>query len=268
MKQTEDKRQTIKRDFSYSQVDIIVPFHGQYEHVTKLIESIYRTTRRPFLLTLVDDASPNAQYLQNIKDSTNVNCIRNEEQIGFGASLKVGFEATNFPWVVFMHSDCYIENPNWLNTLGESMMELKDQGVKMVSAVMDNPGGADWIHPKMKIEANLLQQNIPNTSLILPDIVLNENYCLPLVCALSHRDLYRHIGGFVKPYPYGWYEDVELSYRMRKHGFKQALCQKCWIKHKGQATIGPLLATEDKSVFNQMSEENYQRCLGDLKKLA
>lgn len=223
--------------FELSKVDIIVPFHGQYQKVTRLIESIYRSTRPPFKLTLVDDGSINSGYLTDsldqpgrsfgsVLENTNINCVRNDKQLGFASALKKGFDETNFPWVVFMDSDCYVDNVNWLNLLGESMMELKNHGVKMISARYPN-SGSDLKH--LSTPARPMKD--------VNDIILQKGEHLPLTCVMFHRDLFKRIGGFLKEYPFGWYEDQELAYRMNHYNFKQAICHKSWIHHDGMSTI-------------------------------
>ena len=50
-----------------SKVDIIIPFHGQYHKVTRLIESILRFTHsNPYHLILVDDCSPNTESVRTV----------------------------------------------------------------------------------------------------------------------------------------------------------------------------------------------------------
>ncbi len=271
-KETHDQTFKIERTFSYSKVDILIPFHGQYDKVTKLVESIYRTTRRPFKVTLIDDASPNIAFIESLAKKTNIQCIRNDKQVGFGASLKEGFDQTDFPWVVFLHSDCRIEDPNWLNKLGDSLVKVKNSGVKMISAVMDNPGEAEWIHPKMRSEFKDLRYDYTQTISrnenkgLRPPIVLGEDHVLPLICTLSHRDLYKNINGFIKPYPYACYEDVELAHRMRHYGFKQAICEDCFISHEGMATIKEVWKKKEASK-EIMTENNFWQCTEDIKKL-
>lgn len=239
--------------FEFSKVDIIVPFHGQYQKVTRLIESVYRVTRRPFLLTLVDDGSKNSNYIENIKENTNINCIRNETQQGFGASLLKGYENTEFPWVVFMNSDCYVDNINWLNIIGESMFLLKDEGVKMVSARFPNSG------------SDIREISNPARAIMDPeerDIILKEGNYLPLVCTMCHRELFPRIGGFIKSYPFGWYEDQELAYRMNHYGFKQAICARSWIHHDGMATIRELW--NEAPEIKGLMEKNEELCIKDI----
>jgi len=261
--------------FNFEKVDIICAFHGQYASVTKLVGSIYRNTRRPFLLTLVDDASLNNKFVESLNDKTNINCLRTDVQVGFGGALKIGYENTNFPWIVFLHSDCYIDDPDWLNKMGNSMLELKGQGVKMISATIDNPGDADGIPSELKCSYRQVEytdakgqkqlMSVPQIDENTKDVILKEEEHLPLICTLCHRDLFHHIKGFVKEYPYAFYEDVELAYRMRHHGFKQAICKKAFVKHAGLTTLRTLWRT--KEGVKKAMDMNYYRCIEDIKSL-
>jgi len=96
-------------------------------------------------------------------------------------------------------------------------------------------------------------------------VVLDEEEThLTLYCFLCHRELFHRCGGFLKEYPYGFYEDVEFAWRMRKHGFKQAVCRNSWVHHDGMATIRSIWR-RDPEIRKIMEEENRERCLADLK---
>lgn len=245
--------------FEISKVDIIVPFHGQYQKVTRLIESIYRATRPPFLLTLVDDGSKNSAYLDEIKENTNINCIRNEEQLGFAGALMKGYNQTKFPWIVFMNSDCYVDNINWLNKLGESMLIHKNKGVKMISARYPNSGSD--IKKLSSPERPIIPIDEDCEEAKIDDIILKKGEHLPLTCVMCHRELFQKIGE-IKPYPFGWYEDQELAHRMNHHNFKQAICANSWVHHDGMSTI--------KELWNKNPEirdimiKNEELCLKDI----
>lgn len=237
--------------FGRSRVDIIVPFHGQYEKIVKLIESVYRVRSNPYQLTLVDDGSPNKGFLPQIEGLPQLKCIRLDKQRGFGAAVKAGFEATQQPWVMIMHSDCEAEDPYWMLNLGQTLLELKDQNVKMVSARTLNPMCDD-------------RRFIASKEMRSDHVILEAGESMPLYCSMCHRDLFKNIDGFIKEYPYAMYEDQELSYRMAAHGYKQAISGTSWIKHVGNATISEV-ATKNADAVLEM-EKNYDRCLEDMKK--
>jgi len=242
-------------------VDIIIPFHGQYEKVAALLESIYRLTRSNYVtVTLVDDCSPNEDFIntisRNVKKRTeNFNAIRGVKHRGFGGAAKVGFDRTENPYVCIMNSDCLVEDGNWLRSLGENLLSLKEQGVRMVSPVTNNiVGGHESQYGK--------RSELENSHVILEE----KDDHLSMYCVLCHRELFARCGGFLQEYPYGYYEDIEFAWRMRKHSFAQAVCRSSWIRHDGMATINGLWR-KDPDIRDVMEKNNHDRCLQDIKGL-
>jgi len=252
--------------FSKSKVDIIIPFHGQYDKVSKLIQSILISVKsNPYQITLVDDCSPNKNFSQEIRDQflkttpadfrPQVTCIRSEKKLGFGGALRLGYENTDLPWVLFMHSDCVVEDSNFIIEMGKSLLDWKDKKipVKMVSARSNNPGDCKFAKAKIN------EKDTKN--------IILEKGALPLFCAMCHRDLFYHIGGFIKSYPYAWYEDEELAFRMKKHGLYQGISTKAWIHHDtGSATVNYVLSHYPDA--KEAMEQNRIRCIEDIKRIS
>lgn len=249
-----------------SQVDIIIPYYGQYEKVMNLMESIFRLTRSNYYnLYIVDDCSPNEQYIRTIDANAKKNAERlrqrnvvtvhrNESQRGFSGACKAGYDLGESPYVCFINSDCLIKDSGWLRALGQSLLNLKEQGVRMVAPMTDNPVGGD---PSQKGEPFVREGD---------DVVLGEDSHLSLYCFMCHRQLFGAVGGFLKEYPYGYYEDEEFAARLKKYGYKQAVCKSSWVHHEGAATIRPLWR-DDPEKRTVMEEENRKRCIEDMKKL-
>jgi GT2 family glycosyltransferase len=256
-KQIVKKSKALKREpFSRSPVDIIIPFHGQYQKVTRLVESIlFATKSNPYQICLVDDCSTNERYIDLIKEAPQTITFQTPEQLGFAGALRYGFERTEQPWVVFMHSDCVVSDQNWLIEMGQSLLKWNEQKkpVKMVSARTNNPGEG---------VSSLLRAKHREKG---EDVVL-EDVTSPLYCAMCPRELFNHIGGFLKEYPFGWYEDEELAYRMRHYGYKQGVCGNSWVEHHGGATFEALW--KERPEVKDIMEENRTRCIEDIKLLA
>jgi len=93
--------------FNRSPVTIIIPFHGCYEKVSQLVKSILFATRsNPYEICLVDDCSQNRNFIDEMSNVPQVVAIRSDKHVGFGGALRIGFDRTRQPWVVFLHSDC------------------------------------------------------------------------------------------------------------------------------------------------------------------
>lgn len=247
-KMIEKKKPLTNNTFSMCKVDIIVPFHGEYNHVHRLIESILRHTwTNIYKIVLVDDCSPNKDFLTTMKDVRTIQTVRLDQQSGFGAAVNAGLRASENNYVCVLHSDCEVTYPGWLSTMGETLLKLKQSGVKLVVARSDNP---------MCDMAGL--RSLKNEH--REDIVADQP--LPLYCALAHRELYRRVG-MLKEYPFAWYEDEFLFWKMKQLGFKQAVSGRSWIHHKGQVTIDSLWAKRPE--IKQIMESNREQCLADIK---
>lgn len=249
-----------------SNVDIIIPYHGQYGLLSALLQSIFRSTRSNYYeVCVVDDCSENAEFFQTLnqnaiknaerrKTESNFKAIRLPEQVGFAGAMKAGLDATQNPYVCFINSDCLIEDANWLRAMGEALLELKDQGVRMISPMTNNPVDG---HPAQKGDKSKRDPE---------HVILGSEEFLSLYCFMCHRELFNRCGGFLKSYPYGYFEDQEFAARMNKNGFKQAVCRSSWVHHKGMATIVPLWKSNPQ-LRNVMEVENRQRCIDDMKLL-
>lgn len=239
--------------FFASAVDIIVPFHGQYLHVQRCLDSIYRhTNTNPFRVILVDDASPCKDFIHEVQKQCPAVGVRLEERAGFAGALLAGYMESTCPWVVFMHSDVEVATMDWLLQLGETLVRGKAQNVRMALASSNNPG----------IENKFIRaRHGPGEY----NDVVSTDEPLPLYCAMFHRELFPRIGGFLQTYPYAGYEDTELFYRMKARGYLQAVCGRSWVKHAGGATISAV-SDADPAARAEM-EKNKDRCIEDLKRL-
>ena len=228
-------------------VDIIIPYYGECEKVLELCKSIWKHTRmNPYTIHLVDDLSPEKTFIYAFRKAPRTVIIRNDERLGFGASLYEGYKVGKNPWVLFMHSDCKVDRPTWITDLFDSFFNLAGQGVAMVSPRTNNP----------VIENSVLQAT--DATKQVPDLVLKEGF-LPLYCALCQRELFHSIGGFIKSYPIRGYEDEELAIRMRRYGYFQGVSGKSWVYHEGSATISKV------PDYTAILENNRNLCLADLK---
>ena len=75
--------------FSRSPVDIIIPFHGAYQKVTRLVESIlFATKSNPYQICLVDDCSTNERFVDLVKEAPQVVVHQTPEHLGFAGDAR------------------------------------------------------------------------------------------------------------------------------------------------------------------------------------
>lgn len=240
--------------FKMADVEIIIPFHGEHNHVVKLIDSIFKTVfSNRYLITLVDDFSPNKHFIDKFKKVSGIRSFRLSEHKGFGAAIN---HALNNPWkfndnrskiipyVCIMHSDVVPEG-QWLLELGKTLLNRRSDGIKMVSSLTDNSTTSfDVLTGKIGKE----------------DKILLDPEFLPMYCSLMHRELFNKIGLF-KEYPYAGFEAQEFAQRMNKNGFKQAVCGQSWVHHIGGATLSKFTNNEKvKQILRNTQDEFLKTC--------
>lgn len=252
------KVSTLQRHpFQGQKVDILIPFHGQYTLLRKLVESILRFTKsNRYAITLIDDCSPNSQFHEEIKQAPQCDAIRLSQQSGFGAAINAGIAHTSkrpiekggpAPYIVILNSDCLIQDQNWLLGMGGTLLANKKENVKLVSAKSNNPvSDISELKSASKVKSE--------------DVIVQEP--LPLFCAMCHRELFNKIQSKIKEYPLG-YEDEYLFFRMKRYGYKQAISGNSWIYHEGQATIKSL----DPEYVQQMYDKSREQCISDLREM-
>ncbi len=223
---------------------------------------MFAVKSNPYRITLIDDGSPNDTFGKRLNDEGDkgmLRCVRSEHQKGFGAALRLGYENTQQPWILVMHSDTRVDEPNWMVRLGESLLRFKetDPTVKLISSRTNNPGAGH--EPQLKATKPLVAA--PNAKRD-PDIVLKEGF-VPLYSAMFHRELFKHIGGFIKEYPFGYYEDEELGWRMRAYGYRQAICGASWVYHDAGATVNSVCKANPDAA--KVMDGNHEKCVEDIR---
>lgn len=232
--------------------DIIIPYHGQYKAMRDLIGSIFLQTRHvPFQITVIDDASPNKDFFSRIAQmDKQVDGVYLPEQKGFGAALNEAIAVTKRPWLVFLNSDCIVQDLDWLIELYKVLEQGMSDKIGLVSATT-NHGGSNKLIERER------QKRVGQ--------VIISTEPLPLICAMCPRKLFDRVGLF-KEYPYGWYEDEEFYWRMRSKGYKQAIAEKSWVFHHGGLTTKALWEA-DPNIKTIMVEDNRKKCLADIKEI-
>jgi GT2 family glycosyltransferase len=219
------------KPFHLSSVEIIIPFHNEQAKVINLINDIFNTVQKnKYVITLVDDGSINKSFVEQLqkKKVEGLRFLRNDKCKGFGASVNNALKnpfREDIPFVAILHSDVRLQDQNWLFNLGQSLYVMKENDVKMVSSMTDNPT-VDFASLKAK------------KGEMREDSILTDGF-LPMYCVLANRELFKRVG-FLHECPYAGVETEEFAIRMAKNGYKQGVCGKSWVHHEGSGTLRQL----------------------------
>ncbi|WP_122894006.1 glycosyltransferase [Arcobacter peruensis] len=210
-------------------VSIVIPAYNQANYTLACIQSIIENTTIAYEIILMDDKSPDedARNLKHLIE--NIKFISNEENLGFlkncnkGASFAVG------KYVLFLNNDTNVQQ-DWLKYLIQ-LIESDDK-IGMVGSRLVYPdgrqqeaGGIIWndasgwnfgrLDDPMKPEYNYVKE---------------VDYISGAAIMLSKK-LWDEIGGFDERYIPAYYEDSDLAFEVRKHGYKVMYQPKSIVVH-------------------------------------
>ena len=240
----------IPTESSFS-VDLVIPFHGEYYLVVKLIESIIRLVKYPkYKIILVDDASKSPNIKQSFSKFEGIKVIRHETQAGFAASVNTGIRAAESDFVCVLHSDVEVVEQNVFWNLARGLNDLKNEKVAFISATTDNPMSKDCAFLKS------------TSSRSESPVIIQDNQYLPYFCTMLSRPVYLKLGGFFE-FPYCWFEDKLIAKKCHASGYRMAYHPAAYLRHNGGATVKSLV-NQDRNVLDKI-KSNYASYLNELK---
>ena len=212
-------------------VSVIIPVRNEARLTEACLNSIARNTTQPFELILVDDASnqETARYLDSLDGVT---VIRNDEQLGFAASVNRGIIAARGGHILLLNNDTLV-TPGWLDHL---VAHTLDSHVGIVGAVSNHAA-------EPQLYSDLDYQDTPGLDRAATRLAREmvgarmAVFKVTGLCVLIRREVIQSIGGFDERFGLGYCEDDDFCVRAKLAGFHIAIARDVFIHHYGSRTM-------------------------------
>lgn len=228
-------------------VSIVLLAYNQLEYTKACIESIYKYTSsiEIELITVNNGSFDNIKvYFDSLPNKKKVNIVNNVRPVdGFNA----GIEIAEGKYTACVCND-FIFTENWLNNLLKCIES--DESIGFVSP------GANYISNYQRIDSKYnsiseMQEFARNYNVSDPSKWEERIRLLPCVL-LCRSDLLKNIGGYDPRFYYGEFADDDISFRIRRLGYKLIYAGDTFTYHAGSITTG-IDHVENKSL--QVSKE-------------
>lgn len=215
-------------------VSIVVVTYNSVEHISKCLDSLRSQTHGPVEVIVYDNASTDGtQHL--IRDCyPEVKFIEGEANIGFAAANNHASGLASGDFLAFLNPDTVVE-PDWLWPLIETLES--DQTVGAVTPTLVFVEAPDTV-------------NTCGNEMHLSGVTYCRGFGMPAsggppieVGAVSgaafalRREVFERIGGFEESF-FLYYEDTDLSLRLRCAGFRCLAVPESKVRHAYKATFG------------------------------
>jgi hypothetical protein len=183
-------------------VSFIIHSKDNFQNTSFLLENLFTKVYNPLEIILINDRSLNKEYFSQIVDKYKfINLIESTSIHSDAINTSVNRSQNN--WIVYISSNFKPNNSIWLGSLFNSMQNLKNEGVKLISSFIENNSFFDYYKDQKS------------------DIILKEHF-LPFNVVFFHKDLFRTIG------PVENSDDIvdismDIYKRMSKRNLKQAI---------------------------------------------
>jgi GT2 family glycosyltransferase len=195
---------------------VMVAFGGGWEWVPRSLEALRRNTPQAYEVILVDNGGAEGRA---VADRTNVEIVRNNENVGFGPGSNQGAARARSDVICLVNTDALVE-PGWLPPLLES---VHDSGVGAVfPAKLNIDGTMQEAGAFVTGDANAYvfgDGDDPDS----PEYGFPREIDFGSAAAMCMtRRCYETFAGFDPAYRIAYYEDADLCFRVREQGLRLA----------------------------------------------
>ena len=211
-------------------ISIIIPNYNGEELLKKnlpKVQSAIENSKNEVEIIVVDDASTDTSVsvISNSKfQIPNLRLIKNEKNLGFSSTVNKGVKGAKGEIVVLLNTDAYPES-RFLDTLVEDFKDPSvfavgpmDKSIENGKVILRGRGIGSWrrgflIHQRGEVDSsNTLWANGGNSAF--------------------RKSIWNKLGGFNTLYDPFYWEDIDLSYRALKSGYKVLFERKSVVYHE------------------------------------
>jgi GT2 family glycosyltransferase/glycosyltransferase involved in cell wall biosynthesis len=225
-------------------VSIIIPVYNQFQFTHACLASLQTIAERSrFEAIVVDDCSTD-ETAKLVPRMDGLVYLRNETNSGFIVSCNRGAEKARGKYLFFLNNDTIVK-PRWLTALLDTFAEEPQAGIvgsKLVypDGRLQEAGGIIWCDASGWNYGKFDDPEKPEYNFLR-----EVDYCSG-AALMIRKSLFQKLGGFDAKYEPAYYEDADLSFKVRKAGYKVFYQPLSEIIHYEGITGGTDLSTGTK----------------------
>ena len=199
-------------------VSIVIPVYNEFDYTYCCLKSILNNTKDvSYEVLIANDCSTDiTTRIEEIVE--NVKLVTTEKNVRFLLNCNNAAKYAKGKYILFLNNDTQVQD-NWLEplvSLIESDEKIGTVGSKLVypDGLLQEAGGIVWKDASAWNYGHRCNAEDPEYN-----YVKEADYISGAGIMIRH-DLWKEIGGFDERFVPAYYEDTDLAFEVRKHGYK------------------------------------------------
>ena len=238
------------------EVSIVIPVYNEFEYTYECLKSILNNSGNvSYEIIIADDNS--TDFTSQIEEVvSNIRKITSQDNLRFLLNCNKAAKAARGKYIVFLNNDTQVQD-NWLKPLlGVMKTDCKVGlvGPKLIyqNGWLQEAGGIVWEDASAWNFGNRTNPEQAEYN------YLKEVDFISGACIMIRKELWEKIGGFDEQFAPAYYEDVDLAFEVRKHGFKVIYQPLSSVVHFEGISNGTSLSAGQKA-YQVVNKEKFYR---------
>ncbi|MDD4938222.1 MAG: glycosyltransferase family 2 protein, partial [Candidatus Shapirobacteria bacterium] len=223
---------------------IIIPNHNGAKFLPKCLDSLQKAINNcpnsKFEIVIVDNNSQDnsLQIVQNF-NFKDLKIIRKSKNLGFASAINLGIKKSKYDFVIPCNNDLHLKT-NWFKLISQTIKENKDPKIITFFGTVLDKEGTHYESQGLKFFIQGKAQNISNGKTFSSKDIKNHNsnkliWGASAALVVYQKDILQKVGLFDNDF-FAYEEDVDLSLRLHKLGFKTLYIPQAICYHLGGGT--------------------------------
>lgn len=224
---------------SAPKISIIIVIWNAGEHFSSCLSALSRQTEKEFEIVVIDNGSTDG-VVEDLScgPEFHIAVKKMEKNLGFAVANNLGARLARGEWIVLLNADAYPE-PDWLEQLLKTAKQNPDYNFFSSRQIQYNSphlldGAGDDYHV-----SGLAWRRYYNHTREEYGLKQEEVFGACAAAAMYRREDFLKVGGFDEDY-FSYFEDVDLSFRLRLAGGKCLYVPQAVVHHVGSASTGKI----------------------------
>ncbi len=213
-------------------VSVVIPTLAAGSRLLECLESLDRQTRRDFEVIVIDNSGQGLVRRHGV--ATAVRVIENARNVGFGAAINQGFEASTAPYLATLNDDA-AAHPQWIEALLAAIERRPDAGMCASQVRLFGEHRLDSAGMLVARDGSSKQRGNGRPP---EDFPVAEETLFPSGSAALYRRVMLHAIGAFDSRMFLYCEDTDLGLRARWAGWKCLYVPDAVVEHHYSHSAG------------------------------